>query len=323
MNDKVELLQVSELRKRYLVDRGLWRKPQEIIALRDVSFSVARGETLAVVGESGSGKSTLARQLLGLEQPDHGQILFDGRPLQRRDRESQRQLRREVRMVFQNPAASLNPRVSIGTQFDQTLQSLTRLGARQRHERINETLLRVGLQPDHRDHFPHMFSGGQRQRLAIARAILGQARLVVADEPVSALDASVQAQIINLLLDLQRELGLSYVLISHDLGVVRHMSDAVLVLYAGEVMEQGPADQVFAAPRHPYTRALVASSPALQHQVQVPPAPPRGELSASGDLQGCPFFSRCPYAEQRCASERPSLQPVAGRLVACHRAQDI
>lgn len=315
------LLTVSELGKRYPLPRPFWRSPHWQVALRDVSFTLTSGKTIAVVGESGSGKSTLARQLAGLETPTEGDILLNGSSIVGRRDDSLRQLRRDVRMVFQNPAASLNPRVTIGNQLDQALQHLVQLGPRQRQERIHEALASVGLPADHKHHYPHQFSGGQRQRVAIARAILLQPKLIIADEPVSTLDASVQAQILNLLLDLQAAHNLSFVFISHDLGVVKTISDQVLVLYAGEVMEMGPTAAIFCQPQHPYTRALIASSPAVQRALQVPVTPLRGELATLHESGlGCPFAHRCPHADERCRRERPLPRWLAEQRVSCHKA---
>ncbi|NQD38720.1 ATP-binding cassette domain-containing protein [Permianibacter sp. IMCC34836] len=314
------LLTVTELGKRYPISRGLLRAPLWQTTLRDVSFTLESGQTIAVVGESGSGKSTLARQLVGLETPSVGDILLNGSSIVGRQDDALRQLRRDIRMVFQNPSASLNPRVTVGAQLDQALQHLAQLGPRQRQERIHEALASVGLPADHRHHYPHQFSGGQRQRVAIARAILLQPKLIIADEPVSTLDASVQAQILNLLMDLQEARNLSFVFISHDLGVVKTISDQVLVLYAGEVMELGPTTAIFRHPQHPYTRALIASSPVVQRALQVPVTPLRGELATSVDAGiGCPFARRCPHADERCRRERPTPRWLDQQLVSCHK----
>lgn len=318
------LLQVNELGMRYRLGGGLLRPRRWQTALREVSFSLASGQTIAVVGESGSGKSTLARQLVGLEAPTEGDILLQGSSIVGRRAEGLRQLRRDIRMVFQNPSASLNPRVTIGAQLDQALQHLAQLGPRQRQERIHEALTSVGLPTDHKHHYPHQFSGGQRQRVAIARAILLQPKLIIADEPVSTLDASVQAQILNLLLDLQQAHNLSFVFISHDLGVVKTISDHVLVLYAGEVMELGPTRAIFRQPQHPYTRALIASSPAVQRVLQVPVTPLRGELAAQHMASlGCPFAHRCPHADEQCRRERPLPRWLDEQRVSCHKAGQI
>ncbi len=312
------LLRVENLVKRFDASQSWFGGTGAVTALHDVSFNVARGETLAVVGESGSGKSTLARILVGLEKPSSGTVLMNGCSLLSSDQRTQLALRKNVRMIFQDPNTSLNPRVRIGDQLDHALMCLTRMGPRQRSEAINEALLKVGLQPDLKTHFPHQFSGGQRQRIAIARAILPQPQLVIADEPVSTLDASVQAQIINLLVNLQNELALSYVYISHDLGVVKHVSDYVLVLYGGVIMEYGKRSDLFANPQHPYTQILINSSPSLQHRVQAAPLPVRGE-QGSPTKNGCPFYKRCPQADIHCANVRPQHRWINERLILCHK----
>ena len=318
------LLSVNELGKRYPLPHRFWQPARWQTALRDVSFALASGQTIAVVGESGSGKSTLARQLASLEAPSEGDILLEGHSIVGRRDDALRQLRRDIRMIFQNPLASLNPRVTIGAQLDQALQHLAQLGPRQRQERIHEALASVGLPADHKHHYPHQFSGGQRQRVAIARAILLQPKLIIADEPVSTLDASVQAQILNLLLDLQQARNLSFVFISHDLGVVKTISDQVLVLYAGEMMEMGPTQQLFRHPQHPYTRALIASSPVVQRALQVPVAPLRGELALSHPTAlGCPFAHRCPHADERCRQEKPQPRWLDAQRVSCHKAGEL
>jgi dipeptide transport system ATP-binding protein len=312
------LLQVERLSKRFEGQQQWFATAGNVTALRDISFTLDRGKTLAVVGESGSGKSTLARILVGLETPSDGAIKIDNLSIADNDKAAKLSLRKNVRMIFQDPSASLNPRVRVGEQLDQALQYLTRMGPRQRQEAVNDALLKVGLQPDLKSHFPHQFSGGQRQRIAIARAILPQPQLVIADEPVSTLDASVQAQIINLLLQLQADLGLSYVYISHDLGVVKHVSDEVLVLYGGVVMEYGKRSDLFANPLHPYTQILINSSPSLQHHIQTAPLPVRGE-QGSPAKNGCPFYKRCPKADIHCANVQPQHRWIAERLILCHK----
>ncbi len=313
----ISLLHVEKLTKRFDVTAQR-SGGNAVTALRDISFVLDKGKTLAVVGESGSGKSTLARLLVGLETPNEGTIRVNGVITHDKEKTNQLLLRKNVRMIFQDPSASLNPRVRVGEQLDHALQHLTKMGLRQRQEAINETLLMVGLQPDLKTHFAHQFSGGQRQRIAIARAILPQPQLIIADEPVSTLDASVQAQIINLLLQLQNDLGLSYVYISHDLGIVKHVSDDVLVLYGGVVMEYGKRDAIFSAPLHPYTKILISSSPSLQHRVHTAPLPVRGE-QGSPAKNGCPFYKRCPQADIHCANVEPQHRWIDERLILCHK----
>lgn len=251
------------LKRTYEIRRGPLRKSAHLQAVGGVSFSIEPGRTLAVVGESGCGKSTLARVVSLIEKPSEGTLKLGGTDAVTSTPQEQRGLRKTVQMVFQNPYGSLNPRKKIGMILESPLEINTNLGAGERAERARAMLAKVGLRPEHYVRYPHMFSGGQRQRIAIARALMLNPALLVADEPVSALDVSVQAQVLNLLADLQQELGLAYLFISHDLGVVRHISHDVLVMYLGLVMEQGPKQRIFARPLHPYTQALLASTPGL------------------------------------------------------------
>ncbi len=311
------------LARHYAISRGLLGKPAVLRAVEDASFKVHAGETLAVVGESGSGKSTLARLVTRIEPPTSGELLIDGMDAADPANDDNVELRRRVQIVFQNPFGSLNPRKKIGTSLEEALVINTDMSPEQRRERAVDVMGRVGLRPEHYDRYPHMFSGGQRQRIAIARALMLNPKLLVADEPVSALDVSVQAQVLNLLMDLQDELQLAYLFISHDLSVVRHIAHHILVLYLGRSVEQGPKEAIFAQPYHPYTRALMASTPAVD------PAHRAKRISLSGELpspidppSGCVFRTRCPFAEARCAEQEPLLRPVAGRLVACHLAEE-
>ena len=309
------------LRQVYKVRRGVLRAPALLQAVGGVSFRIEPGRTLAVVGESGCGKSTLARMVALVEKPTSGELVLDGLDAVHPPAGQRRHLRQSVQLVFQNPYASLNPRKKIGDVLQAPLAINTDLPAAQRSERAREMLAQVGLRPEHANRYPHMFSGGQRQRIAIARALMPGPKLVVADEPVSALDVSIQAQVLNLLADLQQRYQLAYLFISHDLAVVRHIAHDVLVMYLGLVMEQGPRAKIFAQPLHPYTQALLASTPGvaarqrrivLQGELPSPLAPPTG----------CVFSTRCPYAAQRCRIERPLPRPVDGRQVACHFADD-
>lgn len=304
---EAKIVEATGLTRRYRVGGRLLLR-----AVEEVSFVLPRRTTLAVVGESGSGKSTLGRMVALIERPDAGGLVIDGV-----DALAGRSRPRSVQMVFQNPYGSLNPRARIVAALAEPLEVNFRLGRAEIRERVEAMLVRVGLRPEHAGRYPHMFSGGQRQRIAIARALMLHPPLVVADEPVSALDVSVQAQILNLLTDLQAELGLSYLFISHDLAVVRHVADAVLVLYLGRVVEEGPAPLIFGQPRHPYTRALVAAG-------RPDSEPPRGEMpSPFAAPAGCAFRPRCPFATARCREEAPLLRPVAGRMVACHEAENV
>ena len=308
----------------YEVRRGLLREPAKLQAVGGVSFSIAAGRTLAVVGESGCGKSTLARVVSLLEAPTSGTYTLAGVDAVRAASREKQALRRSVQMVFQNPYGSLNPRKKIGAILEAPLEINTALPADERAERAKAMLARVGLRPEHYARYPHMFSGGQRQRIAIARALMLNPALVVADEPVSALDVSVQAQVLNLMADLQDELRLAYLFISHDLGVVRHIAHEVLVMYLGLAMEQGPTDLVFARPLHPYTAALLDSAPAMAGAG----TGRRRRVALSGELpsplnppRGCVFSTRCPHAIERCHGERPAARAIDGRQVACHLAE--
>ena len=316
------VVEARDLKRVYEIKRGWLRERAQLHAVGGVSFSIQSGRTLAVVGESGCGKSTLARLVTLIERPSAGALRLVGTDAVDPPVDQRRRLRRSVQMVFQNPYGSLNPRHKIGRILQTPLAINSDLTPDQRVERTQAMLAKVGLRPEHAARYPHMFSGGQRQRIAIARALMLNPALLVADEPVSALDVSVQAQVLNLLVDLQNELGLAYLFISHDLGVVRHLAHEVLVMYLGLVMEQGPKRSVFAEPLHPYTKALLASTPGLR-------APGRpGRIVLKGELPsplapptGCVFSTRCPYVEERCRAERPVLRPLDDRLVACHSAE--
>ncbi|MBT0571147.1 dipeptide ABC transporter ATP-binding protein [Curvibacter sp. CHRR-16] len=311
------VVQAEDLRQTYTIRKGLWRKPDQLQAVRGISFAVHAGKTLAVVGESGCGKSTLARMVSLLEKPTSGQLLLQGVSTVNASAQIRTQQRQQVQLVFQNPYGSLNPRQRIGSILQAPLRINTPLTAQEREQKVRDILAKVGLRPEHYDRYPHMFSGGQRQRIAIARALMLNPALVVADEPVSALDVSIQAQVLNLLSDLQEELQLAYLFISHDLGVVRHIAHDVMVMYLGQVVEHGSKQAIFERPLHPYTQALMASTPGLhgsskrivlQGELPSPLKPP----------QGCVFSTRCPLANERCRQERPVLTTVQGRLVACH-----
>ncbi len=318
------LLQARELARHYTVRRSMFAGRAVVKALDGVSFTVAVGETFAVVGESGCGKSTLARQVTLIERPTSGSLLIDGLDVAGADRARLRALRRKVQIVFQDPYGSLNPRKKVGAILEEPLAINTNLDRAERAERARAMMARVGLRPEHYGRYPHMFSGGQRQRIAIARALMLNPAVVVADEPVSALDVSIQAQVLNLLIDLQEEFGLAYLLISHDLSVVRHMADALMVMYLGRAVEQGAARTIFAAPRHPYTRALLASTPHVDPRLRTKRIVLKGELPSPLDPPpGCAFNTRCPFATEECRRERPALRDFDGRLVACHHAETL
>ena len=315
------LLQVEGLAKHYSVRGSLSR------AVDGVSFAIEPGETLALVGESGCGKSTTARLALRLIAPTSGQILFEGQDITALEGAALRALRRRMQMVFQDPFASLNPRMTVGQTLDEPLR-LHGVGDRTaRRDRVQALLGLVGLPAAHASRYPHEFSGGQRQRIGIARALAVEPALIVCDEPVSALDVSIQAQVVNLLQDLQARTGVSYLFIAHDLAVVKHVAHRVAVMYLGRIVETGPKEAVFRRPRHPYTRALLAAIPRPDpHRTR--PAP-----VASGDVPsplaippGCRFHTRCPFAIDRCQQEDPVLLPDAAQpshTAACHRADEL
>jgi len=317
------VVEVHDLRQVYRIGRGLFRQPDQLHAVAGVSFSIQPGRTLAVVGESGCGKSTLARMVALIEAPTSGRLALGGVDVLSAAPQQRRELRQAVQLVFQNPYGSLNPRKKIGAILEGPLEINTRLEAPERSQQARAMLALVGLRPEHYDRYPHMFSGGQRQRIAIARALMLKPKLVVADEPVSALDVSIQAQVLNLLADLQAELGLAYLFISHDLGVVRHIAHDVLVMYLGQTVEQGDKGRIFAQPLHPYTRALLGATPGLVGSgAAVPRTVLKGELpSPLHPPPGCVFSTRCPQATERCRVERPALRELAGRQLACHLAE--
>jgi dipeptide transport system ATP-binding protein len=295
-----------------------------IRAVDGVSFRLRAASTLAVVGESGCGKSTLARMVTLIDPPTSGSLRFDGRDVAGARGRELKDLRRKVQMVFQNPYGSLNPRKRIGSIIEEPLVINTSLGRAERRERARDMMAKVGLRTDQYDRYPHMFSGGQRQRVAIARALMLNPQVVVADEPVSALDVSIQAQVLNLMMDLQEEFRLAYLFISHDLSVVRHIAEEVLVMYLGRPVEHGGRDLIFERPRHPYTRTLLAATPRVRPGGPRVAAEPRGELpSPLAPPPGCHYHRRCAYATERCAVEIPALRPVDGRLVACHHAEQV
>jgi dipeptide transport system ATP-binding protein len=313
--------EARDLQRVYEIRRGPLRKPALLHAVGRVSFVLEAGRTLAVVGESGCGKSTLARIVSLIERPTAGELRLSGVDAVNPPPQEQQRLRKTVQMVFQNPYGSLNPRKKIGTILEAPLAINTDLGPTERAERARIMLAKVGLRPEHYVRYPHMFSGGQRQRIAIARALMLNPALVVADEPVSALDVSVQAQVLNLMADLQSELGLAYLFISHDLGVVRHIAHDVLVMYLGLAMEQGPKEHIFSRPLHPYTQALLGSTPGMAGVDRSKRIVLKGELpSPLNPPPGCVFSTRCAYAIERCRTERPEPRPLDGRQVACHLA---
>lgn len=310
-----------DLKQVYEVPRGLFAAPALVRALDGVSFELQPNRTLAVVGESGCGKSTLARLLTMIERPSDGTLAIGGVEVAVHGSKAASTLRRDVQIVFQNPYGSLNPRQTIGAALEEPLLVNTDTPAAERREAALAMLTKVGLRPEHHGRYPHMFSGGQRQRIAIARALMLRPKVLVLDEPVSALDVSVRAQVLNLLADLQAEFGLAYVFISHDLSVVRHIADEVLVMYLGRVVEQASREELFAAPRHPYTRALLSATPMAD------PERARERIVITGELPsplnpptGCAFHPRCPLVADGCRTNAQTLKPIGASLVACERA---
>ena len=308
------ILELEDVARVFPVRDSLGRAKGAVRAVDGVSLSVAEGEVLAIVGESGCGKSTLGRVMLRLIEADRGTIRFMGQDLRSLSSAELRRRRRDMQLIFQDPFASLDPRMTVEEAVAEPLRLHGIVPRAQEHQRVAELLSRVGLRPELARRWPHEFSGGQRQRIAIARALASQPRLIIGDEPVSALDVSVQAQVINLLQDLIAEFRLTFVLISHDLGVVRHIADRVAVMYLGRIVEEGPTAQVFRAPRHPYTRALLAAVPGQGTKA----APLEGDLpSPINPPSGCRFRTRCPFAEAVCAEAMPELAGDAHRA-ACH-----
>ncbi|QXI37641.1 peptide ABC transporter ATP-binding protein [Pseudomonas xantholysinigenes] len=316
------VLSARELTRHYEVSRGLFKGHALVRALNGVSFELEAGKTLAVVGESGCGKSTLARALTLIEEPSSGSLQIAGHEVKGASKDQRKQLRRDVQMVFQSPYASLNPRQKIGDQLAEPLLINTSLSKAERREKVQKMMEQVGLRPEHYQRYPHMFSGGQRQRIALARAMMLQPKVLVADEPTSALDVSIQAQVLNLFMDLQKEFNTAYVFISHNLAVVRHVADQVLVMYLGRPAEMGPKEDIYEKPLHPYTQALLSATPAIH------PDPLKPKIRIAGELpnplnppDGCAFHKRCPHATERCAKEVPALRQVSTRQVACHYAE--
>jgi dipeptide transport system ATP-binding protein len=314
------VIEAVDLAREYAVGRGAFRQPALVRALAGATFSVEAGKTLAVVGESGCGKSTLARIITMIEPASDGRLVIDGIDVGRAGGSKLSELRKTVQIVFQNPYGSLNPRHKIGTILEEPLVINTRLSAAERRAKAHEALARVGLRAEHYERYPHMFSGGQRQRIAIARALMLDPKIVVLDEPVSALDVSIQAQILNLLADLQEQLGLTYLFISHDLSVVRFVADDVMVMYLGRPVEIAPVEEIFRRPLHPYTRALLSATPIAD------PEKRRAKIKLEGELPspfnppgGCAFHPRCPFARAPiCTEVRPPLMPSGVSLHACH-----
>lgn len=318
------ILKAENLKQHYHVKQGMFKPDAVVKAVDGVSFNLEKGKTLAVVGESGCGKSTLGRMLTMIETPTDGQLAYLGEDLLKLSKDAQTKLRQKIQIIFQNPYGSLNPRKKIGSILEEPLVINTSLSKEKRKEKALAMMAKVGLKAEHYDRYPHMFSGGQRQRIAIARGLMLDPNVIVADEPVSALDVSVQAQVLNLMMDLQQEFGLSYVFISHDLSVVEHIADDVMVMYLGKVVEQGSCEQLFSNPKHPYTMALLSSTPQLSVDKRRERIKLQGELpSPLNPPSGCAFHGRCVYANDRCRSETPVLKTEEkGHLIACHAVEE-
>jgi peptide/nickel transport system ATP-binding protein len=310
------LLEVVELEKTFLLARTRWFAPRpRRRAVAGVSFVVEAGRSFGIVGESGSGKSTVARAVMALAAPTSGEVRLEGRSLFAIPRRELKASRAHFQMIFQDPYGSLDPRQSVARIVAEPLSNLTTISRAERAARVTEALAAVGLDAASAQKYPHEFSGGQRQRIAIARALITRPKLVVADEPVSALDVSIQAQVLNLMSDLQRDAGVTYLLISHDLAVVDHICQEVAVMFRGRFVETGPADALLTAPAHPYTRELVDAAPKLGRAPMALPGPPPLPQATTG----CPYATRCAFARERCVAEAPPLRKIEGqRQVACH-----
>jgi oligopeptide/dipeptide ABC transporter ATP-binding protein len=315
------IVEVNELKKHFALSGGLFgRNAAMVKAVDGVSFAIQPGETLCLVGESGCGKSTVGKLLLRLLEPSEGTIRLDGTDITHLDTGAMRPYRKRMQMVFQDPYASLNPRMAAGRIVSEPLENYSDISSMERETRVAALFAKVGLRADAMARYPFEFSGGQRQRLGIARALALEPALIIADEPVSALDVSVQAQVLNLMMDLQEELGLAYLFVSHDLGVVEHIGHRVAVMYLGRIVEIAGKEALFETPLHPYTQALMAAAPIADPHVT------RERIVLQGDVPspinpppGCAFHTRCPFAFERCKVERPALKPAAdGRRVACH-----
>jgi len=323
-SEPAPILKVENLKKHYPLRGGVFGGTiGSVRAVDGVSFELKEGETLGLVGESGCGKSTLGRTILRLEDPTAGRVHFNGKDLASASGAELKQLRRDIQMIFQDPYSSLNPRMTVGEIVREPL-IVHRIGTREEQiEKVRELLETVGLTGEMLDRYPHEFSGGQRQRIGIARALALDPRLVIADEPVSALDVSVQSQVLNLMIRLQRERGLTYLFISHDLSVVEHVSDTIAIMYLGRLVEIGPVEAVFRRAAHPYTRALIEAIPLPDPRQRQEAAPVRGETpSAMAPPPGCPFHPRCPFAIDECKKVVPALEPLEGAVVSAGGPSD-
>ncbi|MEO9526521.1 dipeptide ABC transporter ATP-binding protein [Roseibium sp.] len=318
------IIETRALTKRFTSSKGLFGGTVSVSAVNDVALDIRRGETFSIVGESGCGKSTLARLLVRLLPASEGAVLYEGNDISELSELEMRRLRKDLQFVFQDPFSSLNPRMTVGALIEEPIKVHTRLTRSERRRKVADLLKKVGLRPAFANRYPHEFSGGQRQRIGIARALASGPKVIVGDEPVSALDVSVQAQVINLLEDLKAEFDLTLILIAHDLAVIRHMSDRIAVMYLGEIVELAPNDALYDKPLHPYTQALMRA---------IPIASPHGrsmDVSLTGDVPsplappfGCRFHPRCPHASDVCTTTRPPLAEAGARMVACHHWEKI
>ena len=321
MNERKKLLEVRNLKKHYPIRRGVLKQATgHVQAVDGVSFDLYEGETLGIVGESGSGKSTLGRTLVRLLNPTDGEIIFQGVPIEGLRNRQLMKYRKDMQMIFQDPFSSLNPRMKIGKIVGEPIAAQGGITKREMEERVAHLLEKVGLAPDTKNKYPHEFSGGQRQRIGIARALSLNPKLIIGDEPVSALDMSIQAQVLNLMKDLQEEFGLTYIFIAHDLSVVKHISDRVGVMYLGRMAEIGPKKALYSNPLHPYTQALMSAVPSTdvdrtRERIRLKGEPP----NPADPPKGCAFHPRCPLAFERCEMERPEMTHIEdGHYVACH-----
>lgn len=322
-----DLLEIIDLKKHFPITQGsiLPKKAGAVKAVDGVSFKVRKGETLGLVGESGCGKSTTGRSILKLLEPTDGKIIFNGEDITNYKGEKMRKLRQKMQFIFQDPYASLNPRMTVEQVISEPMRSFN-IPARVRRKKVADLLNTVGLSPYHKDRYPHEFSGGQRQRIGIARALALEPELVICDEPVSALDVSVQAQVVNLMEDLQKEFNLTYIFIAHDLSVVHHISDRVAVMYLGEIVEIGESNELYNNPKHPYTQALLSAIPEANPHREKERIILEGDLpSPANPPQGCKFHTRCPLAEDICRTERPVLKSLSSddHEVACHLVKEV
>jgi dipeptide transport system ATP-binding protein len=317
MNGEV-VLEAKDLKRHYQVDRGAFKKPATLKALDGVSFKLEKGKTLAVVGESGCGKSTMARLVTMIELPTAGELKIGGIDVTSADSAAKNDLHKQVQIVFQDPYGSLNPRQKFGHALEEPLLVNTSMRKQERRQSALKMIDLVGLRPEHYDRYPHMFSGGQRQRIAVARSLMLNPQILVLDEPVSALDVSIQAQILNLIAELQQQFNLAYMFISHDLSVVKHIADDVMVMYLGKPVETGSREELFSKPRHPYTRALLSATPVAD------PFRSKERIVLHGELPspivpptGCTFHPRCPSMTEKCKEQIPVLEQIDGSKVSC------